>query len=278
VIEGTIPALVTPFDASGGVDVTSMERHVAWLLERGVSAVSPLGSTGEGPSLSLQERRRVIERLAPRAPLVPGTACTSLPETIELSRAAVAAGAAALLIAPPPYYTPDERGVGEYFLRLFEALPGDARVVLYHIPICTGVPVTSALLRTLGDRYGPMLLGVKDSGGDIGHTRAWVAEFPELIVLNGADRTAAEHYAAGGRATLTMLANAFPDRLERIRAGGDDGDQRFLADLRAFVRELPEIAAVKHLVHRIVGLPRSGVRPPLRDLDPDEEHRLDARL
>ena len=144
-IEGTIPALVTPFEDSGDVDLGSLERHVDWLLERGVRAVSPLGTTGEGPSLSREERLRVIERLAPRAALVAGTGCTSLPETIELSRAAVAAGVAALLIAPPAYYAADEAGMGAYFLRVFDALPADARVVLYHIPQRTGVAITSSL-------------------------------------------------------------------------------------------------------------------------------------
>src|SRR5438067_6223170 len=115
VIEGTIPALVTPFDRSGDVDLDSMRRHIAWLAERGVTTVSPLGSTGEGPSLTFEERRLVIEHVAPHVQIVPGTACTSLRETTALSRAAVAAGAAALLIAPPSYYAPDERGVHEYF-------------------------------------------------------------------------------------------------------------------------------------------------------------------
>jgi 4-hydroxy-tetrahydrodipicolinate synthase len=281
VIEGTIPALITPFDRSGDVDLDSMRRHIEWLAERSVTTVSPLGSTGEGPSLTFEERRLVIEHVAPHVQIVAGTACTSLRETIALSRAAVAAGATALLIAPPSYYAPDERGVHEYFRRLFDELPSAARVILYHIPIYSGVAVTSGLLRSLRDEYGPVLLGVKDSGGDFDHTRDWVREFPDLLVLNGADRTAAAHYAAGGRGTLTMLANVFPDRLERIRAGTDGDpweDQTFLADLREVIRGMPEIAAVKHLVHRLAGLPLSPVRPPLRDLDRDEARRLDARL
>ncbi len=276
-IQGTIPALITPFDRSGDVDLESMKRHVAWLAERGVITVSPLGSTGEGPSLTFEERRLVIEHLAPHTRLVPGTACTSLRETVALSGAAVAAGATALLISPPSYYSPDERGLHAYFARLFAELPPTARVVLYHIPMYTGVPITSGLLRSLRHEYGPMLAGVKDSGGDFANTKAWLHEFPELVILNGADRTAAAHYDAGGRGTLTMLANVFPDRLERIRAGNREGDQEFLAELREIVRAMPEIAAVKHLVHRLVGVPRSRVRPPLRDLDRDEARRLDDR-
>src|SRR5262249_60213107 len=103
-------------------------------------------------------------------------------------------------------------------------------------------------------------------------------ESPELVILNGADRTAAAHYDAGGRGTLTMLANVFPERLERIRAGYREDDQEFLAGLRDVISGMPEIAAVKHLVHRLVRVPLSRVRPPLRDLDPDEARRLDGGL
>jgi 4-hydroxy-tetrahydrodipicolinate synthase len=278
VLEGTIPALITPFDSSGDVDLESMKRHIAWLAERGVTTVSPLGSTGEGPSLAFEERRLVIEHLAPHTRVVPGTACTSLRETIALSRAAVAAGAVALLVSPPSYYSPDEHGVHAYFARLFDELPPDARVLLYHIPIYTEVPITSGLLRSLRNEYGAMLAGVKDSGGDLAHTKAWIRDFPELVILSGADRAAAAHYDAGGRGTLTMLANVFPDRLERIRTGIREDDQDFLAELRELLSGMREIAAVKHLVHRLVGVPLSRVRPPLRDLGPDEARRLDNWL
>ena len=277
-LSGTIPALITPFDDRGELDLDAMRRHVAWLREHGIETVSALGSTGEGPSLSLDERRRVIEALAPEVGLVAGTGCTALPETIELSRLATEAGAA-LLVAPPSYYEADERGVEEFFLRLLESLPSEARVLLYHIPRFTGVPVSSGLLRDLLGRYGSIVAGAKDSSGDLEHARTWLAEFPDLAILNGSDVFATEHYAAGGRGTITMLANVFPEELERIRTGrGDGGEQDRLRTARALVAQLPEIAAVKHLAHRRAGLPQSPVRPPLRNLVPEERRRLDERL
>ena len=277
-LAGTIPALITPFDERGELDLSSMRRHIAWLRDRGIETVSALGSTGEGPSLSFDVRRRVIEALAPEVGLVAGTGCTSLPETIELSRIAIEAGAA-VLVAPPSYYEADERGVDDFFLRLFDALPDQANVLLYHIPRFTGTPVSSDLLIELRSRYGSMAAGAKDSSGDLAHSRGWLEEFPDLAILNGSDVFAEEHYAAGGRGTITMLANVFPEELERIRTGNGDGsEQSRLRDVRKLVSELPEIAAVKHLAHRRVGIPRSPVRPPLRDLDADEQRRLDEQL
>ena len=283
-IAGTIPALLTPLgDGGGAPDLELLDAHVAWLHERGIRCVSPLGTTGEGPSLSLAERTRIVERLAGHASgmrILPGTGATALPETIELSRLAVRAGAVGILVAPPSYYDAfDVRGVTEYFIRLFDSLKEDARVVLYHIPRHTGIPIADETLRELGARFGPMLVGVKDSGGDFEHTRRWLREFSELTILNGSDATAAAAYEAGGRGTITMLANVFPEELERIRRGETvEATQRFLRDVRELVGELPRHAALKHLLHVVSGLPRSSVRAPLQELDEDHKAALETRF
>jgi 4-hydroxy-tetrahydrodipicolinate synthase len=252
------------------------------LHERGVRTVSPLGTTGEGPSLALTERKQVIERLAAHpseVALICGTGCTALPETIELSRFAVEHGAQ-LLVAPPWYYHPfDERGVTEYFTRVLEALPPSARVFLYHIPRQTGVPIADETLRGLAGRFGPLLAGVKDSGGDFEHTRAWLRDFPELTVLSGSDATAAAAYEAGGRGVLTMLGNIFPEELEQIRQGvAVEERQRFLAAARELVQEVPRHAALKQLLHLVSGLPHSAVRPPLQELDEEQSRYFSARF
>ena len=283
-IGGTIPALLTPLTAGGAEpDLELVDDHVAWLHERGIRCVSPLGTTGEGPSLSITERTRVVQRLAAHPSgmrIVPGTGATALPETIELSRLAVGAGAAAILLAPPSYYDAfDVRGVTDYFVRVFDALPREARVVLYHIPRHTGIPIADETLRELSGRFGAMLAGVKDSGGDFEHTRRWLREFPELTILNGSDATAAAAYEAGGRGTITMLANVFPEELERVRRGdGVDRAQRFLADVRELVSEFPRHAALKHLLHLVSGLPVSSVRPPLQELDDAQKTSLETRF
>ena len=283
-LEGTIPALLTPFTNGGAeVDLGLLEEHVAWLAERGVRTISPLGSTGEGVSLSLDERKRVIERLTAHAAgvaVVPGTGCAALPETIDLSRFAVERGAAAILVAPPFYYAVhDHRGTTAYFEQLFAALPADARVVLYHIPRSTGVPIEDETLRRLGERFGPMLAGVKDSGGDFDETRRRLREFPGLAILSGSDATALEASRAGGRGVLTMLANVYPEELDAI-ARGDDAERRqaFLARVREIVSALPRQAALKELLHRVSGLPRSAVRPPLQELDDRHAASLDTAL
>jgi 4-hydroxy-tetrahydrodipicolinate synthase len=273
VIAGTIPALLTPFDARGEVDLELMEAHVAWLAERGVQCVSPMGTTGEGPSLSLAERRLIVERLAQCATLLPMTGCSSLPETIELSRFALDHGAAGVLVAPPWYYIASSGGTRRYFETLGGALGGDARVFAYHIPSMTRNAIDDDVLRL------PSVAGVKDSGGVLANTVRWHETHRDRVVLSGSDATAAAFYAAGGRGTLTMLANVFPERLEAIRAGdGGDEHQAFLVETRELIETMPRHATLKYLLHRVAGMRRAFVRTPLDELTHEHERRLDEFL
>ncbi len=279
---GVVPALLTPLTEGGrAVDLDLLDAHVSWLHERGVRTVSPMGTTGEGPSLSLAERARIVERVAAHPAeidVVAGAGCNALPETIELTRRAMERGQAAL-IAPPSYYDPfDTRGVTAYFEAVFAALPSGSRVLLYNIPRHTGIPIEDETLRALAERFGPMLAGVKDSGGDFERTRRLAREFPALAIFNGSDATAAAAFEAGCAGTITMLANIFPDELERIRAGdGAEERQSFLAAVRALVQEFPRHAVLKHLLHLVSGLPRSFVRPPLQELDQEQTEIFEAR-
>jgi 4-hydroxy-tetrahydrodipicolinate synthase len=280
---GTVPALLTPFTEGGAaVDLDRLDEHVAWLAERGVETISPLGTTGEGPSLSLAERKTVIERLA-RHPagvrILAGTGCTALPETIELSRFAVEHGAAGILVAPPWYYDATPAGTARYFGAVVEALPADARVFLYHIPAQTGVPIEDGTMRELRDRYGAPIAGAKDSSGDLDHAARWIRDFPELRIFPGSDALASGAAAAGAAGTITLLANLFPDELDAIRAGDRiEERQTFLTAARGLTQEYPRHAAIKHLLHVVSGLPRSAVRPPLEELTPEQAGELETRF
>jgi 4-hydroxy-tetrahydrodipicolinate synthase len=283
VIGGTVPALLTPFTEGGAaVDMDLLDEHVAWLEERGVRAVSPMGTTGEGPSLSLAERKAVIERLArhpSRVRLLVGTGCTALPETIELSRFAVEHGAAGILVAPPWYFDATPAGTTRYFAALLAALPAEARVFLYHIPPVTGVPIEDETIRELRATFGPMVAGAKDSGGDLEHAARWIGDFPELAIFPGSDALVAGAYAAMAAGTITLLGNVFPEELDAIAAGDSvEERQRFLAAARALTQEYPRHAALKHLLHLVSGLRGSAVRPPLEELSAGQAEELEARF
>ncbi len=273
-LEGTIPALLTPFQ-DGEVDLSTMLQHLDWLRGRGIRCVNAMGTTGEGPSLSLVERKLVVELVAASGvDFIAGTGTTSLPETIELSRYALAHGALAVLVVPPSYFEPED--LTAWYTALFEALPDEGRVLLYHIPRLS-YPISDELVRVLRKRFAPMLAGMKDSSGDLAHTIDWLEEFPDLVVCNGDDSTAAPFYAAGGRTVITACSNVLPAELEAIRAGQVEL-QPYVAEVRALAQSVPRTAALKLLLQIVSGLPRSSVRPPLAELTREQEAAVAHRF
>jgi 4-hydroxy-tetrahydrodipicolinate synthase len=266
-VAGVLPAILTPF-TDREVDLDLLGEHIDWLHDWGIRCVNLMGTTGEGQSLSLEERERLIRFMSgSKLDFIAGTGCTALPETIALSRYAVEHGARAVLVVPPSYFDPGD--LTGWFTALFEALPDHARVMLYHIPRLT-YPIADETIRVLLDRFGPMLDGMKDSSGDLEHALRWQAEFPGLTVANGNDAAAGPFFAAGGRAVITACSNVLPGELEALREG-DESPQAFVAGVRELVFGLPTHAALKLLLHVVSGIARSSVRPPLAELTREQE-------
>jgi 4-hydroxy-tetrahydrodipicolinate synthase len=267
VIEGVVPAILTPF-VDGVVDLELLDRHMVWLSERGIRCVNAMGTTGEGASLSLAERKALVERVA-AGPLdfIAGTGCTNLPETIELSRHALEHGARAVLVVPPTYYAAQD--LLGWYSQLFAALPDDGRVFLYHIPRVSH-PIDDELVVALRDRFGPMLAGMKDSSGDLEHALGWVRAHPELTIAAGDDALASEYFGGGGTAMITAVSNLLPAELEAIRRG-DTGAQPFVTAVKDLCLTVPREAALKLLLHVVSDLPRTQVRPPLAELTREQE-------
>lgn len=284
---GTIPAVVTPFTERGAaVDFPRLDRHVAWLAGQNIRCIAPLGTNGEGPSLALAERARVISHLTSHSggmAILPGTGCASLPETIELSTLAVQRGAVGVLVAPPSYFPPERDGVERWYASVLDALPDSARVILYHVPRYTGVSINVETVVRLRTAYGERVAGVKDSGRDITYSIALRDAVPNLVLLNGSDSLVADAYHSGASGTISALANFAPEAVEAVRAAiarGETGEteQRALNLLRELVQHFPQRSAIKCLVAVVTRSPRSLVRPPLRDLEDSESVDLIERL
>lgn len=272
--EGTLPAILTPF-RDGAVDPGLLVEHVEWLADRGIRCVNLMGTTGEGLSLSLEERRRLIRLLSgSRLDFVAGTGCTALPETIELSRYAVEHGARAVLVVPPSYYDPEN--LTGWYTALFEELPPEARVLLYHIPRLS-YPIVEPTIDALIERFGPMLAGIKDSSDDLAHTIGWLERYPMLTIFNGNDATAGAFYRSGGRAVITATSNVLPVELEAIRRG-ETSYESYVAEVRALSLSVPRQAALKLLLHLTSGIARSSVRPPLAELTREQEATVATRF
>jgi 4-hydroxy-tetrahydrodipicolinate synthase len=154
--------------------------------------------------------------------------------------------------------------------------------VLYHIPSHTGVPIEVDAVLRLRERFGGRVVGVKDSGGDLEHTKALLT-VPGLVVLSGTDGNVDAAFRAGVHGIVSSLANAVPRAVDAVRgavAARGDGraEQEVLTMLRGATKSVPQRSAVKALVAHAVGLPRSPVRPPLADVTDAESEALRAAL
>ena len=287
-LSGVFAANVTPFDpAMLAIDHGWMRRHLAYLRGRGCDGIVPLGTNGEGPAMSVAERKTVIDTALAAADglaVVPGAGCASLPDTVELTRYALQAGADAVLIIPPFFFkNVSDAGVLAYYQRLCDAAlqPGQ-QILLYHFPKLSGVPITDAVVAGLRQSHPGCVAGIKDSSGDFDSIVHWNGLFPELRVFAGSDSLAGRATAAGVAGTITAGGNLVPDLLQGVRqavlAGQDPAPmQERVNVVRGWLERSPSMhAATKFLLTLFAGLPQTAVRPPLVDLDDAQRAELAA--
>jgi 4-hydroxy-tetrahydrodipicolinate synthase len=287
--EGVIPALLTPVDSDGRVDHGALRHLVGRVVERGVTGISPLGSTGEGYSLSLEQRLAVIDTVAglvpARMPVIPGV----FAHNPELAVAEIAAyadhGATAALVTPPSYYPLAAAEQQEHFCRIVDmtALP----VVLYNIPVFSKVLLAPAVAARLAGH--PQVIGLKDSSRDVGYgtevldavAAAGVAEFS---VLTGTDSMLVEYMLAGAQGTICANANVVPELVlavyEAVRAGKIDEAVRHEKRLRAVqaVLRIGASPAAYKAVIAALGIGGPWLVPPRLPLEESLRAQLIERL
>ena len=282
-LAGVYAAAVTPLKDDSTLDLDSVPVLANFLTSRGCHGVVLFGTTGEGPSFSSTERGEGMRALKENRPagsrLIAGTGTPSLTETIELTKSAFDLGYDAVLVLPPYYFRKaTDDGLFAWFSEVIrKAVPADKFLIGYHIPPLIGVGFSIPLLKRLKDAFPGQFAGVKDSSHDAGFARSVGDTFgSDLLVLNGTDsylQMAMEHHAAG---CITAPANLIsPDLREvwdLIRVGKDPGQAQARATEKRHILEkyLPFPPALKALMHRLHGLPRWAVRPPLENLTEDQ--------
>jgi 4-hydroxy-tetrahydrodipicolinate synthase len=236
------------------------------------------GTTGEGQSLSLKERRAGLDALlaAGIAPsrIVAATGCASLPETIELTRHAVESNCAGALVLPPFFFKAvTDEGVFASYARVIDGV-GDARLplYLYHIPQVSGVAISSSVIERLAVGYPGVLMGVKDSECNLDHTRRLLSRFGDLAIFVGFEPHLPAALAAGGAGTICGIANLFPRLLRRLHDNALTADYHDdLKRVEAFIAALeryPLFAAFKALQAELSDDDGwAALRPPLVALD-----------
>jgi 4-hydroxy-tetrahydrodipicolinate synthase len=218
---GVTVALVTPF-RNGEVDFADLDRLVDWHVEQGTDCLSPVGTTGESPTLDHEEHERVIaavvERARGRIKVLPGTGSNSTREAIRLTRFARRAGADGALMVGPYYNKPTQEGYYRHFAAVAEAV--DLPLVLYNIPGRTGsniLPETIARLAEL-----PTIVGIKESTGSLDQA-SQIAALTSLTILSGDDSLTLPLMSIGGRGVVSVVGNLVPRDLKALVQAFDAG-------------------------------------------------------
>ena len=263
-IEGVYVANVTPFedDRSFSVDEEAYLDHASWLAEMGVRGIVPFGTNGEGPSVTLDEKLRVLEVLFGRTlpiQIIPAVMQNNLPETLKMLRVMEDYPAAAVLVLPPYYFKPVEpEGMVRFYEMVLEAT--DHTVIVYHIPKYA-VPVPDQVVKELP------VWGVKDSGGEEGYAEA-VLESGKGVLL-GTEEDLWQRLGTGAPGVISALANFIPEEVlelyEKHREGDEAGGMVLsekLQKARAMTKEYASPAVLKKLAQARHGAAMGTVRPP----------------
>lgn len=285
-VRGLWCALLTPLDASGKVDYVRFGRHARSLLDRGVDGVAPFGTTGEGQSFSIAERLGGVDALLaagiPSSRMVAATGCAALPDTVQLSRHAVAAGCAACLVLPPFFWkAPADEGLFRWYAELIEAVADPRlRVILYHIPQVTAVPLSVDLVARLAEAFPGVVVGIKDSAGDWANSAALLERVPQLGVMVGHEPHLPRLMRAGGAGTICGVANVYPSLVRALLSPTvTTADEDAIASFLEISFRQPLLPAFKAMLAAQTADPGWWpVRSPLVGLEAAERERLLAAL
>lgn len=280
---GCTVALVTPF-RDGELDEPALRELVEWQIAQGTPTISPVGTTGESPTLSHAEHERVIsivvETAAGRAKVVPGTGSNSTSEAIRLTKFAQRAGADGALLVAPYYNRPNQEGLYRHFAAIAENV--DIPLVLYNIPGRTGRNVEPETIARLAE-LDP-IVAIKEAAGSLDQVSDILAR-TNLTVLSGDDSLTLPMLAVGGEGVVSVVANLVPKDviglINDFNAGEIGSAQKRHARLFPLCRDLLGLAPNPVPLKAAMALLKRGngeLRLPLCPLDESEAARLSAAL
>ncbi|PYM06910.1 MAG: 4-hydroxy-tetrahydrodipicolinate synthase [Candidatus Rokuibacteriota bacterium] len=244
--QGSIVALVTPF-RNGHVDEAKIRELVEFHVAHGTDGIVQCGTTGESPTLSHEEHRRVIEIVVEtagrRLAVIAGTGSNSTREAIELTRHARAVGADGALLVNPYYNKPTQEGLYQHFRAIAEAV--DLPLLVYNIASRTAVNVETDTLARLA-RDCKNIVGVKEASGSLDQmTQVILACGPEFSVLSGDDTLTLPLMSVGGRGVISVIANIVPKETAEMTHAALEGDWKRARELHLRLFPLARAAFIE---------------------------------
>ncbi|WP_122075746.1 4-hydroxy-tetrahydrodipicolinate synthase [Pseudophaeobacter sp. EL27] len=281
---GSMPALVTPFQ-NGALDLDALKRLVEWHIAEGSSALVPVGTTGESPTLTHDEHEAVIAEVvkaaAGRVPVIAGAGSNNTVETIRFVEFAQKVGADAALVVTPYYNKPTQRGLLAHFQAAHDC--AEVPIIIYNIPGRSVVDMTPATMGELAKL--PRIIGVKDATGDIARvSQQRAACGADFVQLSGEDATALGFNAHGGVGCISVTANVAPRLCAEFQVATLAGDyvkaldyQDKLMPLHEAIFIEPGLVGAKYGLSKL-GLCSEEIRSPLTGLEDSTKAAIDAAM
>ncbi|SON57479.1 4-hydroxy-tetrahydrodipicolinate synthase [Hartmannibacter diazotrophicus] len=291
-LNGVWCAATTAVNADLSPDLPAFVDHARTLHEEGCG-IALLGTTGEANSFSIGERRQILEAALagglPADRLMPGTGLNAIPDTVELTKHALSVGVTKVVMLPPSYYKGvSVEGLYAAYSAIIDRIADDRlKVVLYHIPQVSGIPIPADLIEKLVARYPQTVVGIKDSAGDIANMEMLLERFPGFAVFPGADPLMLPLLKKGGAGCITATSNIVGADLVTVFQSHADPDRADLVDkaqarvvaMRTISNSYVQIPSIKAMVAIKTG--NAGwrrTRPPLVSITEDEAAMLASAM
>jgi len=225
-ITGSIPALVTPMLEDGSVDYASLRKLIDWHIAEGTDCIGVVGTTGESPTVNVEEHREIIrvsvEQAKGRVPIMAGCGANSTAEAIELAKFAKSVGADCQLQVVPYYNKPTQEGLYQHFKAIAEAVP-DLPVILYNVPGRSVADMQHETVLRLAQV--PSIVGIKEATGNIERAQWLIRDLPkEFAVYSGDDPSAVALMLCGGKGNVSVTANVAPRLMHELCVAAMAGD------------------------------------------------------
>ena len=284
-LRGSITALITPM-LNGNVDEKAFASFVDWQIAEGTHGLVPVGTTGESPTVSHEEHRRVVEIAIEvankRVPVIAGAGSNSTAEAVSLAKFAEDAGADAVLSIVPYYNKPNQEGMFQHFSAVAKAV--GIPVILYSVPGRTVVDLTIDTIARLHEAH-PNIVGVKDATADLGRTSLQRDKLGhDFILLSGEDITALAFNAHGGQGCISVTSNIAPrlcSQMQELSLAGDFKGALAVQDKLVHLHKNlflePNPTAVKYAANRL-NLCANELRLPLTPISKPTQDAVDFAL
>jgi 4-hydroxy-tetrahydrodipicolinate synthase len=285
-ITGSIPAMVTPMLEDGSVDYASLRKLIDWHIAEGTDCIGVVGTTGESPTVNVEEHREIIrvsvEQAKGRVPIMAGCGANSTAEAIELAKFAKSVRADCQLQVVPYYNKPTQEGLYQHFKAIAEAVP-DLPVILYNVPGRSVADMQHETVLRLAQVPG--IVGIKEATGNIERAQWLIRDLPkEFAVYSGDDPSAVALMLCGGRGNVSVTANVAPRLMHELCVAAMAGNVQKAMEIQfklmpmhknLFVEANP--IPVKWAMARM-GLCGGALRLPMTELSKSQQPVVEAAM